>query len=254
MMRGSMQEYYRTITGIYSDIVTSPANDLAFQSAGKAIAQRLAQDHLIYLVGPGGHSNMATEECMCRAGMPVQLSPMIDATNLLHGTTKTRFLQRSGAYAKGLLEEYGIGRGDVLVVVNAYGINFLSVELALQARELGATVVGICSTEFGRRIPPDHPARHPSGQNLFEVCDIFLDNKMPYGDAVIHIEGAEQQAGPTSTLCNVFTIDMLMISAVEELIEMGAKPDLWRSINLPGGDAYNQRYFRDYGQRIRYLL
>ena len=77
---------------------------------------------------------------------------------------------------------------------------------------------------------------------------------MPYGDAVVQIEGAEQQAGPTSTLCNVFAINLLMLSAVEELIGMGKKPDLWRSINLPGGDEYNKNYFRDYGQRIRYLL
>lgn len=253
-MRKSMLQYHQAIVQAYSAIMGDPANDRALQAAGKAIAERLADDRLIYLAGPGGHSNMATEECMCRAGMPVQLSPMLDATNLLHGTTKTRFLQRSGAYAAGLLEEYDIKEGDLLVVVNAYGINFLCVELALKAKELGATVIGVCSTEFGRRIPPEHPARHPSGKNLFEVCDIFLDNKMPYGDAVIRIEGAEQQAGPTSTLCNVFAINLLMLSAVEELIGLGRKPDLWRSINLPGGDEYNRNYFRDYGQRIRYLL
>ena len=253
-MRESMLQYHQIIAQVHSDIMNDPANDSAFQAAGKAIAARLAGGRLIYLVGPGGHSNMATEECMCRAGMPVQLSPMLAATNLLPGTTKTRFLQRSGKYAAGLLEEYDIKSGDLVVVVNAYGINFLCVELALRARELGATVIGICSTEFGRRIPPDHPARHPSGKNLFEVCDIFLDNKMPYGDAVISIAGAEQQVGPTSTLCNVFAINLLMISAVEELIHMGVKPDLWRSINLPGGDEYNKNYFRDYGQRIRYLL
>ena len=160
-MRESMLQYHQIIAQVHSDIMNDPANDSAFQAAGKAIAARLAGGRLIYLVGPGGHSNMATEECMCRAGMPVQLSPMLDATNLLHGTTKTRFLQRSGKYAAGLLEEYDIKSGDLLVVVNAYGINFLCVELALRARELGATVIGICSTEFGRRIPPDYPARHP---------------------------------------------------------------------------------------------
>lgn len=253
-MRKSMLQYHQIITQVYSEIVNDPQNDKAFQTAGQAIASRLAEDKLIYLVGPGGHSNMATEECMCRAGMPVQLSPMIDATNLLHGTTKTRFLQRSGKYAQGLLEQYNIGKGDVLIVINAYGINFLSVELAIKAREIGATVIGICSTEFGRRIPADHPARHPGGKNLFEVCDIFIDSKMPFGDAIIDIEGADQKVGPTSTMCNIFTIDMLMMSAVEELIDMGVKPELWRSINLPGGDEYNKNYFRDYGQRIRYLL
>lgn len=253
-MRTSMLQYHTLITGINEAIMGDADNDRNFRLAGQEIAKRLAEDKLIYLAGPGGHSNMATEECMCRAGMPVQLSPMIDATNLLHGTTKTRFLQRSGKYAAGLLEEYAIGKGDLLIVINAYGINYLSVELAMQARALGATVVGICSTAFGKQVPRDHPARHPSGKNLFEVCDIFLDNKMPYGDAVIEIPGADQLAGPTSTLCNIFTIHQLMLSAVEELIDMGKKPELWRSINLPNGDEYNRNYFRDYGQRIRYLL
>ena len=70
-MRESMLQYHQTITRSYSAIMDDPANDRALRVAGKAIAERLAGDRLIYLVGPGGHSNMATEECMCRAGMPV---------------------------------------------------------------------------------------------------------------------------------------------------------------------------------------
>lgn len=253
-MRKSMHEYYNVISDVYKKITEDPQNGASFRAAGKVIADKLKKDELVHLVGPGGHSNMSTEECLCRAGMPVQLSPMIDATNLIFGTTKTRFLQRSGKYAAGLMEEYDIKQGDVLIVINAYGINFLSIDLAEKAKECGATVIGISSSEFGKLTPKDHPARHPSGKNLEEVVDIFIDNKMPFGDAIIDIEGAEQKAGPTSTLCNVFVINLLMLSAVEELIDMGVKPELWRSINLPGGDEYNKNYFHDYGQRIKFLL
>lgn len=253
-MRKSMLQYYQTMTGIYDSIVNDPENEKAFEAAGKAIAQRMADDKLVYLVGPGGHSNMATEECMCRAGMPVQLSPMIDCTNLLNGTTKSKFLQRNGKYAVGLLDEYNIGEGDVLVVINAYGINYLCVEIAIQARKRGVTVIGVSSPAHSDFVPADHPQRHPDGTNLKDVCDIFLDCKMPYGDAAIELEGAEQKVGPTSALCNIFTIDMLMLSADEELIEMGVTPKIWRSANIPGADQYNAKNRREYGQRIRFLL
>jgi len=253
-MRKSMHEYYNVISDVYRRITEDPKNEAAFQAAGKAIAEKLKNDELVYLAGPGGHSNMTTEECLCRAGMPVQLSPMIDVTNLIFGTTKTRFLQRSGKYAEGIMEQYDIKAGDVFILINAYGINFLSIDLVLKAKERGATVIGISSSEFGRLIPKDHPARHPSGANLEDIVDIFIDCKMPFGDAIIDIEGADQKAGPTSTLCNIFTINLLMLSAVEELIDMGVKPELWRSINLPNGDEFNKNYFHDYGQRIKYLL
>jgi uncharacterized phosphosugar-binding protein len=45
-----------------------------------------------------------------------------------------------------------------------------------------------------------------------------------------------------------------MMLAVEKLLEMGVKPKIWRSINMPNGDEFNTSYFKDYGQRIRYLL
>ncbi len=253
-MRESMRAYHRAVAEVYEAILADEGNVAAFGVAGKRIADRLAQDKLVYLVGPGGHSNMTTEECLCRAGMPVQLSPMIDATNLLHGTTKTRYLQRAGGYAKGLLEEYGLEAGDVLILINAYGVNYLSIDMGIQARKLGVYVIGISSPEFGRALPKDHPARHPEGLNLEDVCDVLIDCKMPYGDAVIDAAGADQKLGPTSSLCNIFTINLLLLEAVGELIERGVTPQIWRSINLPGGDAYNSAYFRDYGQRIRYLL
>ena len=186
--------------------------------------------------------------------MLVQLNPMIDATNLVHGTTKTRFLQRSGGYAKGLLEEYGVRKDDVIIVINAYGINYLTIDIALEAKKLGLHVIGIGSHSFAKVIAHDHPARHPNKGNLEDVVDVFIDCKMPFGDAVVDIQGCDQKVGPTSTLCNIFSINLLMMLAVEKLLEMGVKPKIWRSINMPNGDEFNTSYFKDYGQRIRYLL
>ena len=253
-MKKSLLAYHELVLNIYDEILNDSLNAEAFAKAGKEIAARLSKDQLVYLVGPGGHSNMSAEECLCRAGMPVQLSPMIDGTSLLHGTTKTRFLQRSVGYAKGLLEAYDIKAGDVLILINAYGINCMTIDMAIESKKKGIFTIGICSKSFGRRLPADHPARHPNGKNLEDLCDIVIDSKMPYGDAAIEIPGADQRVGPTSTLCNIFVINLLMLQAVEEMIGMGCNPKIWRSINLPGGDEFNKEYFAEYGQRIRYLL
>lgn len=254
-MRNTVKKYYEYVHSAVEGILNSEENSKAIEEGARLIAERIVQDKLVYLIGPGGHSNLSTEECLCRAGMLVQLSPMIDATNLLHGTTKTRFLQRSnGAYAKGLLEEYGLEAGDVLIIINAYGINSLTVDMAVEGRKQGVKIIAISSAEFAKRLPSEHPARHPSGKSLRDVCDVFIDSKMPFEDAVIEIEDVEQPVGPTSTLCNVFSINILMLSAVERIVEMGHKPKIWRSINLPGGDEYNKSYFKEYGQRIKFLL
>jgi len=253
-VKKSLKDYHKIISDTLDAIIGDSGNESALISAARLIANNVAKDRLVYLVGPGGHSNMTTEECLCRAGMIVQLDPMIDATNLLHGTTKTRFLQRSGGYAKGLLEEYNVQEGDVIIVINAYGINYLTIDMAIQARKLGLHVIGIGSHSFAKVIPAAHPARHPNGKNLEDVVDVFIDSKMPYGDAVIDIVGSDQKVGPTSTMCNIFTINLLMMQVVEELLEMGVSPKIWRSINLPNGDEFNASYFREYGQRIRYLL
>lgn len=253
-MKESMKSYYGSVTSYLSDIVSDDHNKEAFKEAGKLVAGKLAKDELVYLVGPGGHSNMTTEECLCRAGMPVQLSPMIDCTNLIFGTTKTRFLQRTTGYATGLLDQYYLKEGDVLIVTNSFGINCLCVDLAIKARERGVKVIAVTSAAHCTKLPKDHPARHPSKKNLMDVADVYIDAKMPYGDVSTTIEGVDQMMGPVSTILNVFAINMLMISAVEELVEMGVTPKIWRSINLPGGDSYDEQYFRDYGNRIKYLL
>jgi uncharacterized phosphosugar-binding protein len=253
-MKKSLKEYHAIIASTFDAIMEDDKNEESLDRAADLIAHSIASDRLVYLVGPGGHSNMTTEECLCRAGMLVQLNPMIDATNLVHGTTKTRFLQRSGGYAKGLLEEYGVQKEAVIIVINAYGINYLTIDMALEAKKRGLHVIGLGSHSFAKVIASNHPARHPCGKNLEDVVDVFIDCKMPFGDAVIDMEGSDQKVGPTSTLCNIFSINLLMMLAVEKLIEMGVKPKVWRSINMPNGDEFNASYFKDYGQRIRFLL
>lgn len=64
----------------------------------------------------------------------------------------------------------------------------------------------------------------------------------------------DQKLGPTSTFCNSFVMNHLVIETVRALQEMGVEPPVFRSANLPGGDDHNQKLFERYGKMCRHLL
>lgn len=248
------QTYYELVLKCLERIRSDEKNNEKLEKAANWIAEATMRGELIYIVGTGGHSNMIAEECMCRAGVLANIDPMIDVTNLFNGTVKSRMLQRNPAYASGVLDQYYIPEGSVLIINNAYGINALTIEIAEEAKRRGLRTIGIASSQHFNNTPLNHAGRHPSNKTLFDVVDIGVDNFMPHGDAIIEIPGVEQPVGPVSTILGVFVLQNMLIRAVEIAAEKGANPDIWRSINLPGGDAYDERLFREYGKRIKYLL
>lgn len=246
--------YKQTVITILDKITDDKTNQKNIEHAASMIADATIRDELIYVIGSGGHSNMMAEECMCRSGVLANLNPMLDATNLYNGTVKSRILQRNPAYAAGVLDQYYIPVGSILIIINAYGINALTIELAEEAKRRGIRTIGISSSDHFNNTPLNHPGRHPSNKTLFDVVDIALDSYMPHGDAVVEIENVEQRIGPVSTITSTFILQSLLMRSVELIAERHGTPDIWRSINLPGGDDYNVRLFKKYGNRVKYLL
>ena len=83
--------------------------------------------------------------------------------------------------------------------------------------------------------------------------DHFINCHLPYGDAVVDVEGCKQRTGPTATICNIVAINLLIIETVKQLVALGVEPHLWMSSNLPGGDAANKSYEDKYIPRIKHL-
>ena len=248
------EDYKQRVLKCINAVFDDKRNDESIEKAAELIADASVRGELIYIVGPGGHSNMIAEECMCRAGVLANIDPMIDVTNLFNGTVKSRLLQRNASYASGVLDQYYIPKGGVLIINNAYGINALTVELAIEAGQRGIHTIGISSPDHFNNTPKNQAGRHPSQKNINEVVEILLDNHMEHGDANVHIDKVDQNVGPVSTIAGVFTLQLLLIRAVEKIVGKGGTPDIWRSINLPGGDEDNVRLFKDYGNRVKYLL
>jgi uncharacterized phosphosugar-binding protein len=226
------------------------------EKASHPVAESIAREEPVHVIGPGGHSNMAAEEVLWRAGGLAPINAILDpGTNLIHGAKRSNFIERTPGYALKVLDAYRVGRkpGEVIIIANAYGVNAMCIDTVLEAKKRGMITIGITSRSFADVLPQEHPSRHPSGKNLYQEVDYFLNCHLPYGDAVVEIKGCAQKTGPTSTFCNVFTINLLVIETVKRLMEMGVKPPLWMSANLPGGDEANRSLEEKYIPRIKHL-
>lgn len=253
-MNKEIEQYKKTIASILDEITSE---DTAVKSAAAVIGDSIMRDQVIHVIGPGGHSNMAVEEMFSRAGGFACMNAILDpGTNLSHGGFRSMKVERVPGYANAVLSSYGVGNtpNEVLIIINAYGINAMTIDCALFAKKLGVTTIAITSTSFADKIPKDHPSRHPTGANLYQLVDIFINNHLPYGDAILSVEGCEQNVGPTSTFCNCFTANYLIIETCKYLVSKGYTPPIFRSGNLPGGDEYNKGLLEKYSGRAILLF
>lgn len=243
--------YLETVTSLLRKI---EGEQQSIDRAAAMLANAVAEDRLINVIGPGGHSNLAAEEVLWRAGGLAPVNPILDpGTILMFGAKRSNYVERSPGYGKVVLESYGVTKGDVLVIVNAYGINSMTIDCALYCKEQGVASIGITSPAFARQVPQGAPARHPSGKNLYELVDVYIDCHVPLGDAVVQIDGITERMGPASTYCNAFAINLLMIRTAEKLLELGIRPPVWTSANLPEGDRLNKSYEERFFPRVKHL-
>ena len=247
-------EFYRATIGRLLDEIHQGMP--AIEAASKVVAEAILADKLIHVIGPGGHSNMGAEELLWRAGGLAPINAILDpGTNLIHGAKRSNIIERAPGYAARVLDAYrvGLNPGEVIIIVNAYGVNSMCIDTVEEAKARGMTSIGVTSRSFADSLAPDHPARHPSGKNLYAEVDHFLDCRLPLGDAVVEIDGCDQKTGATSTYCNVFVLNLLVIETIKRIAEMGGTPPVWRSANMPGGDAANKALEDHYIPRIRHL-
>lgn len=251
-MKNLFLTYAETIWGTLKKISDETE---ALEQAACLCADAIEKDELIHVIGTGGHSNMAVEEVLWRAGGLAPIDAVLDAgTNVIHGAKRSNIIERCPGYGIRVMDAYGLNKaGEVLIIVNAYGINSMTIDVALEARARGLKTIGITSDSFAKIVPKGAPSRHPSGKNLFENVDVYINNHLPEGDACIAIEGMEQPMGPMSTFCNCFAIDCLMLRTAEKLAGKGITPPVWTSANMPGGDAANKTLEEKYFTRIKHL-
>ncbi|MGO1510871.1 MAG: sugar isomerase domain-containing protein [Actinomycetales bacterium] len=247
-----LRTYHRFISTMLEKIIE--VNEDALDRVVAETARRVREDRLIHVYGPGGHANIASQEAFFRAGGLMNISAILDEGTLLSsGALRSLAMERTPGYGRVVIDNAGLQEDDLILIVNSYGMNSAVIDSALRAKELGATVVGVTSRQHAETIGPDHPARHPSKQNLHELADIFVDSMVPVGDAVIGFEGDVPPAGAVSTFANAFLMNAIQALTIERVLADGGRPAVWTSANAPGGDAANAELVDRFKGRIRYL-
>lgn len=210
----------------------------ALDRAAACLADQLAADRLVHIYGPGGHSNLAAQELFYRAGTPMLFSPILHPGTLLsNGALRSTAIERRPGYGATVIATAGLGQNDLLLLVNAFGVNAAVIDAAMCARERGVVVIGLSSRSAAEAIPADHPARHSSAMNLHDIVDIAIDTKIPDGDAALVVAGLPTPVGPVATIANAFALNVLTLRTIGLLEERGERTALWQSRNAAAGDA-----------------
>ncbi|MGL1892882.1 MAG: sugar isomerase domain-containing protein [Spirochaetaceae bacterium] len=223
-------------------------------AAVSLMVKAIKEDRLIYIFGGGGHTCLVMQELFWRAGGLANLCPMIDFA--IHPVTPAYMYlahERMHGVGNALVDYYGVGEDDLVIIFHSYGFNAPTIDCALRAKEVGAQVVGVSSSEWHRTIPADFPIRHDSGKNLFDVADICLDDFVPFGDTVLTTEGFDLPFTGISSIIDFYIAHRLESECIKQCVVDGIKPPVWCSANVPGGDEKNADLRKKYNPRIKFL-
>ncbi|MDR1186670.1 MAG: SIS domain-containing protein [Bifidobacteriaceae bacterium] len=241
----------------YSDQVSSRLRGLdelaATGGLDKAIAifaDSLRTGGVIQAFGTG-HSQAFAMEIAGRAGgfIPTNAVRLVDLV-LLGSRPKsalgTAEFERDFTVGDELYELYEIHPEDAFIIASNSGANGSTVGLALRAKREGHPVIAVTSLEHSRGVE----SKHPSGQRLFEVADVVIDNLAPYGDATLApLDGVAM--GAVSSITAAYIAQLLTIGAAACLQSEGHLPPLYISANIPGGDEHNNELEERFGPRIK---
>jgi uncharacterized phosphosugar-binding protein len=215
--------------------------------AAELITDAIMRDRLVYLFG-AGHSHLLAYDVFVRAGGLAQMQAMADpGLVFIGGARRQGGFERLPGYAQQLIPDYDIQPGDVMIVISQSGRNPAPVEMALEGKARGATIIALTSLPHTMSVT----AANPAGKRLFEVADLVLDNCCPPGDALVKLEGLLPRVAPGSTVLGALILQAIVAQVAQNLLDRGALPAVGISGNLPEGKEYNEKVLGPMRKRIQ---
>ena len=222
-------------------------NNNAINKVSDIFIDCIKNDGIIYMFGCG-HSGLIAEDCFYRAGGLANIQPIFVADLMLNkSASNSSYLEKNEINAEKIFDGYEFCGHDVLCVFSLSGINGVPVDVAKQGKEKGLKVIGLGSSEYFTE-----SSRHSSGKRLVDFCDVFLDNKVPKGDAVIDLKDGDK-AVPVSTVVSSCLIQTCIAETVKKLEEEKIDFDFFGSGNLNVNMAKNAEIIHKYSKRIKHL-
>lgn len=246
--------FLELVTDVFEKIEREQIDNIL--KAADVCSDAIAKDKLVHAMGTGGHTNLPMQEMFLRAGGFACLDGILDV-GFSHyaGGLRAFECERTVGYAKGTLKTGGFRfeKGEPIIIFNNIGVNAATIDAALTSKELGLIVIAVSSRDWQEKVPKNHYSRHPSRKNLFDIADICIDDYNPYGDACLEIEGCEASMGSASSMADFYIAHRIQIETAKKLVARGITPPVYKSGNIPGGYEYDEKLFKKYQGRIRYL-
>jgi len=225
------------------------------RKAAEAMAESIAAGRWVHTFGCG-HATLPVEEMYPRIGGFVGFHPMIELplsffTHIVGemGVQQFVFLERVEGYGTEMMKSYTFDPRDTMWIFSHSGINNVNIDIALEAKRLGMTVVSTGSAgEY-----QDIPTRHSSGKKIPEIADIVIDTCVPARDASVPLKNHQDYIGPVSTMSFITCVWMTIATVAEILVEKGEKLYIHPSHNVPGDTTAHDRLedaLKEYKKRI----
>ncbi len=223
----------------------------AIERAAERMAESIAADRLVHVFGTG-HGSFAPLESFPRSGGIVGFHPIVELPlALLHhiygdmGVPQYRYLHRQEGYGQAILESHHLDPRDCLALFSHSGLNAVILDMAIEAKRRGLTVVGVTSLPHTMAVQP----RHSSGKRLAEIADIVIDTGVPLGDAGIQVAGVSDPLGPVSTVCAVAIMHALICATARHLVARGVEPLVEVNVNVPREGSARAQNNRNYAEQ-----
>lgn len=238
-----LENYFDNIISILNRIKNSQAEKI--RQAANMVDKVIENNGIIYIFGCG-HSHLIGLDCFYRAGGLVNVSAMLDTDLMLHnGAAKSSKMEKMSGIAESIFERYCITSNDILITVSTSGKNAVPCEMASVATKNGIPNISVVSSAYFED-KTDTP-------KLYECSDMYIDNCVPHGDAVINITGTEVKMGSVSTVASSFILQSVLLEAAEIAAQNGAELPIYKSGNIEGGAEFNKKLIKKYLPRIKHL-
>lgn len=239
--------YFNEVQSLAESVFKS--QEKLFADIAQAMADVVEAHKRVFIFGTG-HSHMMIEEGFYRAGGLTAVVPIFSAALMIHEhPVLSSKLERTGGIAGTLLDQYKPEAGDMIFIYSNSGVNYMPVEMAMIAKEIGLTVVAVCAKEYADKAPLS-----PIGKKLYEVADYVIDNGGKPGDALVGMKTLPWRVGPSSTAINAMIWNAI-VSEASLIMEktMGEETPVIASLNMAGAAEHNDIVFAAWKDKNPFL-
>ncbi|ENM5747522.1 sugar isomerase domain-containing protein [Vibrio mimicus] len=246
--RWKMNNYFSELCqSIIQQIIVNESRNI--EAAAGIMADSIKNNGLIHV--SGGHCQCYSMEMFYRAGGLVPVNPLLPHifATAPHTAFASDLIYETEGVGEMIFNDQSVSENDCIVLVSVAGRTIPTIDIALAAKKRGLKIIVLQSLAFSQQTQP----KHSSGLFLSDCADVLIDLHVPYGDALISVEGVEEKICPASSVVGFAVIQSLVTETVCLLANQNVEPPVWVSSNLDRGDDINRTYIRSMKSRVSCL-